>query len=373
MAFELTVGDLDDLVRGAALLGTGGGGDPGIGRTLVAQALTKAGTGTITVLDPGELSDDDFVVPTALMGAPSVLVERLPHGSEPVSALRALEAFAGRTATATMPIESGGINSTIPLFVAAQVGIPVVDADGMGRAFPELQMETFAVYGVTGSPLAIADEHGHTAIISTGPDNKKMETWARALTVRMGGVGYIAEYGMDGAAVRRTAVPRTLSLALRLGRTIREARAAHRDPVDALSEALASTLYGRGEVIFTGKVADVDRKTAEGFTRGTARIVAFGSASTCVIHFQNEYLVARIDDTTRVLVPDLITILHAETGEPITAENLRYGQRVRVFAISTPAMMRSPEALAVFGPAAFGLAEEFVPFEELARQASATA
>jgi hypothetical protein len=367
VTFELTVGDLDDLVRGAALLGTGGGGDPQIGRTLVAQALGE--TGTITVLDPDDLGPDDFVIPTAMMGAPTVLVERLPRGNEPVDALRALESFAGRTATATMPIECGGINSTIPLFVAARTDLPVVDADGMGRAFPELQMETFAVYGMNGSPLAIADECGHTAIISTGGDNKKMETWARALTIRMGGVGYIAEYGMDGAAVRRTAIPRTLSLALLLGRTIREAREKHRDPVNALSEALTSTLYERGEVIFTGKLMDIDRRTAGGFTRGTARIAGFDAGPQCVIDFQNEYLTARVDGITRVLVPDLITILHLETGEPITTENLRFGQRVRVFAISTPAIMRTPEALAAFGPAAFGLAEEFVPFERLVTRA----
>ena len=37
--------------------------------------------------------------------------------------------------------------------------------------------------------------------------------------------------------------------------------------------------------------------------------------------------------------------------------------RVRVLGISTPAMMRTPEALAAFGPAAFGLEEPFVPVE----------
>jgi len=93
--------------------------------TLVAQALGE--TGTITVLDPDDLGPDDFVIPTAMMGAPTVLVERLPRGNEPVDALRALESFAGRTATATMPIECGGINSTIPLFVAARTELPVVD------------------------------------------------------------------------------------------------------------------------------------------------------------------------------------------------------------------------------------------------------
>jgi DUF917 family protein len=363
MSVVLTAADLPDLVRGAALLGTGGGGDPQIGRTLVEQAL---GDGSITLITPDELDDDALVIPTALMGAPSVLVERLPRGTEPVDALRRLERHIGRPATATMPIESGGINSTIPLLVAAQVGLPVVDADGMGRAFPELQMETFAVYGVDGSPLAIADEHGHTALVDTGSDNRKMERFARAITVRMGGVGYIAEYAMSGADVKRTAIAGTLSLALRLGRTIRVAREQLRDPITVLAEVLPDTPYRHGRALFTGKVVDVDRRTVDGFTRGLARVAAFDGDSTCEITFQNEYLVARVDGRIVALVPDLITALHLETGEPITAESLRFGQRVCVFGIATPDIMRTPEALAVFGPAAFGLTEAFVPIERLA-------
>ncbi|MCE0762456.1 DUF917 domain-containing protein [Pseudonocardia kujensis] len=369
MSFQLELSDLPDLVRGAALLGTGGGGDPTIGRTLVAHALRRRGDdgepATITVLDPDELTEDDFVIPTAMMGAPSVLVERLPSGDEPAAALAALEARLGRRATATMPIECGGINSTIPLLVAAQRGLPVVDADGMGRAFPELQMETFAVYGVNGSPLAMADERGSTAVVDAGADNRRMEWMARGLAVRLGGVAYIAEYAMDGPTVQRTAIPRTLSLALRLGATLREARETHREPTAALREALADTLYRHGEVLFTGKVVDVERHTTEGFTRGAARVQAFDSDAVCRITFQNEFLVATVDDRVVALVPDLITVLHLETGEPITSETLRYGHRVTVFAIATPELMRTPEALATFGPAAFGLDEEFVPVEQI--------
>jgi hypothetical protein len=142
MSWELGVEHLRDLARGAAILGTGGGGDPLIGRLLVEQAIREHGP--VTVLDPDELDDDAFVIPTAQMGAPTVIVEKIPRGSEPVGALRALERHLGRTADATMPIECGGINSMIPLLVAARTGLPVVDADGMGRAFPELQMETFS-------------------------------------------------------------------------------------------------------------------------------------------------------------------------------------------------------------------------------------
>ena len=36
--------------------------------------------------------------------------------------------------------EVGGMNSLEPLLVSAILGLPVVDGDGMGRAFPMLQV-----------------------------------------------------------------------------------------------------------------------------------------------------------------------------------------------------------------------------------------
>jgi DUF917 family protein len=360
---ELTLSDLRDLARGAALLGTGGGGDPTIGRLLVEAAMADGGT--ITLLDPDEVADDALVIPTAMMGAPTVFIEKVPAGDEGVAALRALEAHLGRTAQATMPIECGGINSMIPLVVAAKTGLPVVDADGMGRAFPELQMETFGVYGVSGSPMAVSDERGNTTIIDTADDNRRMEWYSRGLTIRMGGASHIAEYAMTGADVKRTAVPRTLSLGILLGRTIREARERHEDPFEALRRVLATTLYEHGEVIFSGKVVDVMRRTVDGFARGSAWVAPFDDGARLELSFQNEHLVARIGERVRTIVPDLICVLDAETAEPITTEALRYGQRVRVFAISTPAVMRTPEALAVFGPAAFGLEDAYQPVESI--------
>jgi DUF917 family protein len=364
MSWQITKDDLADLARGATLLGTGGGGDPYIGMMLVQRVL---GEGSITILDPDELDDDLFVVPTAQMGAPTVMVEKIPAGTEPTLSLRILEEHLGRTADATMPIECGGINSMIPLIVAAETGLPVVDADGMGRAFPELSMETFAVYGVHGSPLALAGERGERVIIDTGDDDRQMEWLARAVTIRLGGVGHIAEYAMSGADVKRTAVPRTLSMALALGRAIRVAREEKRSPFEAIEETLATTLYAHVRTLFTGKVTDVDRRTTEGFAKGVARISpADGGPDELEIRFQNENLIALRDGAVVAIVPDLICVVDSESAEPITTEGLRYGQRVRVLGISTPEMMRTPAALAAFGPSAFGIEEAFVPVESLA-------
>ncbi len=371
MSWTLHADQLTDLARGAAVLGTGGGGDPFIGRLLVQQAVAEFGP--ITVLDPDEVADDALVIPTAQMGAPTVMIEKIPRGTEPVAALRALEAHLGRDADATMPIECGGINSMIPLIVGARTGLPVVDADGMGRAFPELQMETFSVYGVPGSPLALAGENDEVAVIDTGSDNRRLEWLARGVTIRTGGVGHIAEYPMSGRQVRDTAVPRTLSLALAIGVAIREARTENRDPVAALADTLAPTGYSHLRLLFAGKVVDVERRTVDGFARGRARFESASRESTMEVTFQNENLVAMVDGEVRCIVPDLICVLDAESAEPITTEGLRYGQRVRVVGISTPGLMRTPAALATFGPAAFGLDHAFAPVEQLADQATTPA
>ncbi|MFZ0214311.1 MAG: DUF917 domain-containing protein [Candidatus Dormiibacterota bacterium] len=375
MSWDLDRRQLPDLARGAALLGSGGGGDPYVGRLMVDRALRDGGR--VHVLDVEEVPDDALVIATAMMGAPTVMNEKLPAGTEGVLALRTLEGHLGRRAAATIPMECGGINSTMPLVVAAQTGIPVVDADGMGRAFPELQMETFGVYGVSGSPLAIANEHGDATIV-LAHDNEQMEWLARGITIRMGGAALIAEYAMDGATMRRVSIPGTLRLCIELGAAIRQARERHRDPLAALADAIAPTIYRGPRLLFEGKVEDVLRRTTEGFTKGAATIRPHVAGPLLQLRFQNEHLIAESEDgrgdetppapvrgglgrQVLAVVPDLICVLEAETAEPITTEGLRYGQRVQVVALTPPEIMRTPEALRVWGPAAFGLECDYQP------------
>ena len=360
---KLSRADLIDLCRGAAFLGTGGGGDPYIGRLIVQQAMDLGHS--VEIIDPSELPDDALVVPTAMMGAPTVLVEKPPSGDEAIKSLQKIERYLGRKAYATMPIEVGGINSTMPLVVGAYLGLPVVDADGMGRAFPELQMETFAVYGVSGTPMAITNEYGDCALIETR-DNWMMEWLARGVTIRMGGAAYIAEYVMDGATVKRTSVRNTLSLAVKIGKCVREARQRHAEPMQALLDLLPKTPYSFGKIIFAGKIVDIKRETRAGFAQGRASIQGTdGWNGLMAIDIQNENLIARLDGKVKAIVPDLICVLDTETAEPITTEQLRYGQRVTVMAVAVPAIMRTPEALAIFGPKGFGLDHPFVPIEQL--------
>src|SRR3989454_5797828 len=111
----LTIGEAEmhDIASGAAILGTGGGGDPYVGKLMALTAIRKHGP--VKLLDPTEVPDDWFVIPTAIMGAPTVLIERIPRGDEAVASLRLLEKYHGRKADATMPIEAGGGEFRNPL------------------------------------------------------------------------------------------------------------------------------------------------------------------------------------------------------------------------------------------------------------------
>ena len=51
-------------------------------------------------------------------------------------------------------------------------------------------------------------------------------------------------------------------------------------------------------------------------------------------------------------------------SEAITTEMLRYGQRVAIVALPCHDLLRSPQALEVVGPAAFGLDLTFTPLKE---------
>jgi DUF917 family protein len=350
--------EVEDIALGAAVLGTGGGGDPFIGKLLALDAIDNYGD--VDFLGLNQVGENDFVIPSAMMGAPTVMVEKVPSGSESLSSLRQLEAQIGRKADAIVPIEQGGINSQIPIAVAATLGLPLVDCDGMGRAFPELQMVTFHLDGVPATPMVISDEKGNSMVLSTC-NNVWAERIARAVTVQMGGSSLIAIYPMEGSRLKASCVPNSVSLSMKIGRAIREARRRGENAVNAV----ASILNGR--ILFQGKVIDVMRRTVGGFARGDARFEGLDkySGHGLTISFQNENLVALLDGRVVASVPDLITVMDSETGIPITTEGLRYGNRVTVIGSPCAPKWRTPEGLKTVGPRYFGYDLDYVPVERI--------
>ena len=346
--------DLDDIAVGGAILGTGGGGDPYIGKLMAQGAIRKHGR--VRLVDVEGFDDDALIAPVCMMGAPTVMTEKLPQGDEIVVALHKLEKFLGRKVDAVLCGEAGGMNSTTPFVAAAAAGLPLIDGDGMGRAFPELQMTTFGMHGVSATPMVLSDDKGNSVVLET-ISNQWTERLARSCTVDMGGSALLAFYPMTGAQAKKSIVRGTLSQCASLGRTLRVAREQHDDPIEAIRAALGA------QVIFNGRIKDVLRRTVGGFARGDAHIEGLDAdkGHELRIAFQNEFLIAERDGETIVTTPDMITLLEAETGAPVTADSMRYGIRVAALAYPCSEHWRTPQGLALVGPRYFGYDLDFKP------------
>ncbi len=92
----LTADDIEALCLGATLLGTGGGGDPYIAKLVAHQALETYGP--VEVVNAADLPGDALVLTTAVIGAPTVILEKIPAGTEYVAGVKALASYLGQGA-----------------------------------------------------------------------------------------------------------------------------------------------------------------------------------------------------------------------------------------------------------------------------------
>ena len=340
--------DLDALATGAWVLGTGGGGDPYVS-LVAARALYRQGK-RVRLIDAADLAADDLVAMVSFQGAPLVNSERLPDPALMEKAIRVMEAHVGRRFAAVMSAEIGGSNGVQPLLAAASMDLPLVDADAMGRAFPDVSKTSFAVRGLRPWPLSVVDVRRNVAIIPHGADWFWMERMSRQIVTEMGSTASTCKAPRTGAEVQEHGIAGSVTRAIGIGRLLARVRREGADPVAALLAAEG------GLELFTGKVLDVRRRTAAGFLRGETVLAGLGRyrGEQFELAFQNEFSVAWRDGEVVATVPDLLCVLDRETGDAIGTETLRYGQRVAVIAMPSPPVFCSPRGLEHAGPRAFG-------------------
>ncbi|MGE3253717.1 DUF917 domain-containing protein [Pseudonocardia sp.] len=353
-AARIDLDNLPALALGCTVFAGGGGGDPRIGELMAMEAIRELGPVRLLPLDA--LADDDLIMPCGMIGAPTVMVEKIPNGAEGRVIRKAYEVRFGRPVAAVMPFEMGGINGVLPVAWAAYAGLPLLDADFMGRAFPELQMLTPHLFGMPGSPAVITDERLQT-IEFHARDNVWLEKLVRNCVASLGGSACGGLYPMTAGAARLPAITGTVTRAIRMGEAIRRGA---EDPLAAIGQVAPVTRIGQG------KVVDIERRTSGGFVRGSALVEGLGTDKGRLfrLEFQNENLVVLEDGEPLATVPDIITLLDIHTGHGIVTEGIRYGQRIEIVAFPAPEVWTSPEGLSAVGPRAFGYDFDFVPVGE---------
>lgn len=360
---------ISEITLGASILATGGGGDPEIGLLWTYKVLDEGKE--ILMVDPMEIPDEIQTASTACLGAALVLTEKPPSGGVLNLAIHRLEQYLGRPLQATIPIECGGVNSPVAYAAAGELGVPVIDVDGMNRAFPELQMTSWVTHGVHSSPTVSVDNRKNITVIDTGDDDVLAETLARRVAMAYGGISWIATYPLTGRQVKETSILNSQSIAWAVGHAVMRARQEHIDPIAELLKSLKKERDVEGFRVFRGKIVDIRRdfgsETSKGFTLGQVLMEGVDKykGQTASLDFQNEWLNLRIDGKVLCLPPDLIAILDSETGEPIRTDIMKYGYRGTIVLIPAHERMRTGKGIEMFGPRHFGYDLDYVPVEML--------
>ncbi len=361
--------DVADLCIGTTVLGTGGGGSPELGLFILSRLLDMGKE--IRLISVEEVPDDEIVIHPAMVGSIAPSKERAMALEEHCSAmiardgpllagLRTLEEVLARKIYATVPVELGGYNTPVAAILGALAGIPFVDADTIGRAKPELMMQTYTVHHVPITPMVLTDRKGNSVLVKKVASFEFAEKIARAMAVVGGGTTAV-RCPVRGDLFKRTIIPGGVSKAIEIGRALREAEGCRQDPVQAVIRASGGT------ELFRGTVKKFEWEDRDGFLWGTVTVGGEDryEGSELKVWLKNENLLSWLDGKPYVLTPDLICILDARTGRPITNSTLKEGRAIVVFGIPCHPFWRRGEAIDLVSPKHFGFDIPYTPMEEV--------
>lgn len=351
--------DVEDLIVGTTILGTGGGGNPKEGSAILESDLAAGRKLRITNLD--ELADDALVMSPYYVGsvAPSVKPTKKRIVSDPFKlGLDLMERYFERRIAGTVASELGGGNTATALHVAAQLGIPLVDGDLLGRAGPELHQSTAHVFGASMAPSVVVSETGNVVFIERYADIDDYEAIARYMSVIAGGHASVIDTPLTKPVASKVVIKNTISKSLAVGKAVRDAQSKGSDAVEAVRKVLD------GWLIFEGVVEKHEWRDEKGFL--LAEVTLKGrdrwQGHSLRSWIKNEHILAWLDDKPAVMPPDLIIFLDNK-GHGVTNDVLKLGFEVFVLAARAPDVWRTQKGLEFFGPKHFGFDFAYVPVE----------
>ncbi|SNR89007.1 hypothetical protein SAMN06265360_12824 [Haloechinothrix alba] len=344
---DLGIDDIADLVLGAEVLGSGGGGDSHVPWRMLVGTLAEYGP--VRLINADELPADAPLLPVLAGGPPGALAETFFNGHEFGRLRETVEQQIGQPCAAVLPVQLGAFNTMIPLIAAARLGLPCIDADIMRRCFPAVEMTLFMLAGIRPSPVFMVDMWGMGTMFATQRDDV-VSTLIRTSLPHLGMVALISTYTVTAEDCARFGARRALTDCASIGRLLRSTS----------SHDLASygdfLRYCSGRVEFSGIVIDLVRDWREGTPHGTITLEAVeGPARLMRLEHQHENLVAAVDGELVVTVPDVIALIDVESGVVMQSADVVEGQRLLVIAIPTDARWHTPAGLELVGPQAFGL------------------
>jgi DUF917 family protein len=369
---SISAEDIDPLIEGLTIMGTGGGGSPEFGKTILRNDLQQGRE--LSVISPDDIADDAQVVSGGIMGSTEIIdrlgFDEIVRGWETTFELatvtRVMEHVLGRPIDCIVPFEVGGLNTPVILSLAARLGIEAVDGDALGRSAPQTQMTSFIGHEISLTPMPLVDSDGNVIVVQEAGDPTLPDKLGRHLLSHSSGMGANNHYPMSGHDLKRAVIPGTVSRALRLGQEVIVARGEGRDCVETVVHHL------EGRYVFTGTVTEMVPSVREGFYATTVRLHGLESSPTtdAELTIQNEVMLLHLEGKEAAIFPDLVCMLDPASGRGILSTELEPG--VQIALVVTPCHSRlrhaalSARGRPSFSPCTFGFPHlEYRPVEEL--------
>ncbi|RLE95609.1 MAG: DUF917 domain-containing protein [Thermoprotei archaeon] len=362
---KLDLRDAENLVLGCSIYGCGGGGNPRYGLKLLREGIKQGlefRLASLSDLNPHySLVSAYFCGPIGnpCPGAP----ERKVSGELRAQAVKVYEKATSDRVAGIYPVELGGSNTPLAWRIAAELGLPLLDADAAGRAVPELAQNSLRVKGRELYPAVLIDALGDIVVLERYSSIEMYESLARYLTTKSCGSVFIVDGGVAAQAVSELLIGGTVSRCIEVGEKYREIVLSD-TPEDA-SRKLAELLGGF--YLTSGKVAAAELKVEGGFLQGYYILDA--SLGRAKVYVKNENIAMWIEDKPAVLPPDLI-IMIGDDGYPVLDSWLEEGMKLHVIAAPAHPIWRTEGGLKLLGPQHFGFKERYIPLEALVERLS---
>jgi len=370
--YILMGGDIEPLLEGLTIFGTGGGGSPLFGKAIMENDFKKGRK--YVLVDAQDIKDDALVVSGGIMGSVGAIdtmdmdsvVQHWEERFELAQALEVMEELLGKKVDYLVPFELGGLNTPVILSLGARAGIPVINGDGLGRAAPETQMTSFLGHGISLTPMPLVDDKGNVIIVKDSQNIFFPDQVGRWMITNAGGMGANNHYPMSGKQLKFSVVPGTVTKALKVGKAIINSQDKQESLVDVVSNSIG------GHILFRGIVGEVKEEDRGGFLHKVVVVKGIGRYSNrrAKLIVKNEVMLCQVEKRIACIFPDLIIILSSKTGKAIMSSRLR--KREDVSIIVAPCHSRLREALkssqgkSAFSPARFGYEDlEYSPLEQL--------
>lgn len=351
--------EVEHLIIGSAILGTGGGGDPGRGLSILKNDLKKGRKLAIVSLE--EVSDDSLIVCPYFCGsiAPTKRKRKTTVFKDPMAvAFKRMEKYIEKKVSATIAVELGGINTAISLHVASMTDLPLIDGDYVGRAAPELLQSSANIFDVPLLPCVAVSDVGDVIIIDRYADLDEYEEMIRSLSVVAGDLA-VVDTPICGSVAKKVVIKNTVSKCIEVGKVVEKANMTGQDPVPELVRCL------NGIPLFKGVVKKYEWEDRGGFLCGEA--VYEGTeeweAHELKIWIKNENIIAWRDGNVTVTAPDAIYVVN-EKGYAITNTKLKKGMTAIVIGAKAPKVWLTTKGIELFGPKHFGFHFDYTPIRD---------